>query len=84
MGDCLLHLAAVEELGSPKICYLGDTLVIQQYIIRFDVTVDDLGGAAIVQEGVGCVVGVEGMETKGEVAGRAGDVVGGLQAVTGG
>ena len=49
MGDCLFHLAAVEELGNPKVRYLGDTLVIQQYIIRFDVTVDNLRGAAIVQ-----------------------------------
>ena len=49
MGDCLFHLAAVEELGNPKVRYLGDSLVIKQDVVGLDVAVDDLGAANVVQ-----------------------------------
>lgn len=49
MGDGLLHLVVAEDPGNPKVGNLGLVLVIQQYVVKFDVTVDDLGVATVVQ-----------------------------------
>lgn len=49
MSDGLLHLVVVEESSDPKVGYLELVLVIQQYVVRFDITVDDLSAAIVVQ-----------------------------------